>query len=96
MLAPSNVHHLLLPSPHANRFITGTAVIVINNNFIIGTAIINNNSEPALGEFKIPDGLVVQSCTSHPGVLGLIPKREEPRKTRTPCVKAYALWCRGY
>jgi hypothetical protein len=25
-----------------------------------------------------PDGLVVGSCTSHPGVLGSIPKREEP------------------
>ncbi len=31
--------------------------------------------------------LVVGSCTSHPGVLGSIPKREEPGKTGAPCVK---------
>jgi hypothetical protein len=33
------------------------------------------------------DGLVVGSCTSHPGVLGSIPKREEPGKTGAPCIK---------
>jgi hypothetical protein len=27
------------------------------------------------------------SCTSHPGVVGSIPKREEPGKTGAPCVK---------
>jgi hypothetical protein len=31
---------------------------------------------------------VVGSCTSHPGVLGSIPKREEPGKTGAPCVKS--------
>jgi len=36
---------------------------------------------------RSPIGLVVGSCTSHPGVLGSIPKREEPRKTGAPCVK---------
>ena len=36
---------------------------------------------------RSPDGLVVGSCTSHPGVWGLIPKREEPGKTGAPCVK---------
>ena len=36
---------------------------------------------------RSPDGLVVGSCTSHPGVLGSIPKREEPGKTGAPCVK---------
>ena len=30
---------------------------------------------------------MVGSCTSHPGVLGSIPKREEPGKTGAPCVK---------
>jgi len=30
---------------------------------------------------RSPDGLVVGSCTSHPGVLGSVPKREEPGKT---------------
>ena len=36
---------------------------------------------------RSPIGLVVGSCTSHPGVLGLIPKREESGKTGAPCVK---------
>ena len=38
---------------------------------------------------RFPIGLVVTvgSCTSHPGVLGSIPKREEPGKTGAPCVK---------
>jgi hypothetical protein len=36
---------------------------------------------------RSPDGLVVGSCTRHPGVLGSIPKREEPGKTGAPCVK---------
>ena len=30
---------------------------------------------------RSPDGLVVGSSTSHPGVLGSVPKREEPGKT---------------
>ena len=30
-------------------------------------------------------GPVVRPCTSHPGVLGSIPKREEPGKTGAPC-----------
>ena len=36
---------------------------------------------------RSPDGLVVGSYTSHPGVLGSFPKREEPGKTGAPCVK---------
>jgi hypothetical protein len=43
--------------------------------------------QPALGGLQIPDGLVVGSCTSHPRVLGSIPKREEPGETGAPCVK---------
>jgi hypothetical protein len=39
------------------------------------------------GRKKKPIGLVVGSCTSHPGVLGSIPKREEPGKTGAPCVE---------
>jgi hypothetical protein len=37
----------------------------------------NKHTHPALGGLQIPDGLVVRrrSCTSHPGVLGSIPKR---------------------
>jgi hypothetical protein len=33
---------------------------------------------------RSPDGLVVGSCTSHPGVLGSIPKREEPVRDGQP------------
>jgi hypothetical protein len=40
-----------------------------------------------MGWLQIPDGLVARSCTSHPGVLGSIPKREEPGKTGAPCFK---------
>ena len=37
---------------------------------------------------RSPDGLAVGACTSHSGVLGSIPKREEPRENRAPpCVK---------
>jgi hypothetical protein len=37
---------------------------------------------------RSPNGLVVGSCTSQPGVLGSIPKREEPGKTgRRPVLK---------
>ncbi len=40
------------------------------------------------GPVKKKGGLVVGSCTSHPGVLGSIPKREEPGKTgRHPVLK---------
>ena len=35
---------------------------------------------------RSPDGLLVGSCTSHPGVLGSIPN-EEPGKTGAPCVQ---------
>jgi hypothetical protein len=43
---------------------------------------------PLLVGIRSPDGLVVGSCTSHPGVLGSIPKREEPGKTgRHPVLK---------
>ena len=34
--------------------------------------------DPLMVGIRSPDGLVVGSCTSHPGVLGSIPKREEP------------------
>jgi hypothetical protein len=43
--------------------------------------------DPLLVGIRSPDGLVVGSCTSHPGVLGSIPKREEPGKTGAPCIK---------
>jgi hypothetical protein len=41
---------------------------------------------PLLTPPPFPTGLVVVSCTSHPGVLGSVPKREEPGKTGAPCV----------
>jgi hypothetical protein len=43
--------------------------------------------DPLMVGIRSPDGLVVGSCTSHPGVLGSIPKREEPGKTGAPCIK---------
>ena len=44
--------------------------------------------DPPMVGIRSPDGLVVGSCTSHPGVLGSIPKREEPGKTgRYPVLK---------
>jgi hypothetical protein len=43
--------------------------------------------DPLMVGIRSPDGLVVGSCTRHPGVLGSIPKREEPGKTGAPCVK---------
>jgi hypothetical protein len=36
---------------------------------------------------QIPQWAGGWACTSHPGVLGSIPKREEPGKTGAPCVK---------
>jgi hypothetical protein len=42
--------------------------------------------DPPMVGIRSPIGLVVGSCTSHPGVLGSIPKREEPGKTGAPCV----------
>jgi hypothetical protein len=53
------------PSPHANSFVLGPAVI--------------NTHTPAGG----------WACTSNAGVLGLIPKREEPGKTGRPPVLKY-------
>jgi hypothetical protein len=43
--------------------------------------------DPLMVGIRSPDGLVVGSCTSHPGVLGSFPKREEPGKTGAPCIK---------
>jgi hypothetical protein len=41
----------------------------------------NKASDPLMVGIRSPDGLVAGSCTSLPGVLGSIPKREEPGKT---------------
>jgi hypothetical protein len=43
--------------------------------------------DPPMVGIRSPIGLVVGSCTSHPAVLGSIPKREEPGKTGAPCIK---------
>jgi hypothetical protein len=44
--------------------------------------------DPLMVGIRSPDWLVVGSCASHPGVLGSIPKREEPGKTgRHPVLK---------
>ena len=51
------------------------------NSFVIGPEVIKHT------HIRSPIGLVVGSCTNHPGVLASIPKREEPGKTGAPCVK---------
>ncbi len=97
----SLVAHFLHPtSPHVNSFVICTAVI--NSNTIRGGTQNLPNSQtgrqgsqprpgwapdPPMVGIRSPIGLVVGSCTSHPGVLGSIRKREEPRKTGAPCVK---------
>jgi hypothetical protein len=44
--------------------------------------------DPLMVGIRSPDGLLVGSCTSHPGVLGSIPKREEPKTGRDPVLKS--------
>jgi hypothetical protein len=63
------------------------------NSFVLGPAELNTHTprpgwapDPLMVGIRSPDGLVVVSCTSHPGVLGSIPKREEPGKTGAPCI----------
>jgi hypothetical protein len=81
----------LSSSPHAHSFVLGTAVINNNhhaNNFVIRTTVINTPhpreqlcNRYCSNKHTPHNTLVVGSCTSHPGVLGSIPKREEPGKT---------------
>ncbi len=51
--------------------------------------VVSHSTCPPLSSpgIRSPICLVVGSRTSHPGVLGSIPKREEPGKTGAPCVK---------
>jgi hypothetical protein len=49
--------------------------------------------DPLMVGIRSPDGLVVGSCTSQPGVLGSIPKREEPGKTGRHPVLKYRVVC---
>jgi len=51
------------------------------NSFVIGPEVIKHT------HIRSPIGVVVGSCTNHPGVLASIPKREETGKTGAPCVK---------
>jgi hypothetical protein len=71
------------PPPHAHSFVLGTVVINNNNS----PALKNNRHTHALDGLLIPDCLLVRLCTSHPGVLGSIPKRQEPEKTGASCVE---------
>jgi hypothetical protein len=43
--------------------------------------------DPRISGIRSPIGLVVGSCTSHPGVLISIPEREEPGKQAHPVLK---------
>ena len=86
----------ILP-PHANSFVLGPAVIKHTHALPPRTQLYNRSCsnkhtrpgapDPLMVGIRSPDGLVIGSCTSHPGVLGSIPKREEPGKTGAPCVK---------
>jgi hypothetical protein len=58
-----------------------------NRGNLCGSTGFLTGPSPALGGLQIPDGLVVRSCTSHPGVLGSIPKPEEPGKTGASVLK---------
>jgi hypothetical protein len=56
--------------------------------YVVFCRCLTHLSAPPWVGSRSPDGwLVVGSCTSHPGVLGSIPKREEPGKTGAPCIK---------
>ena len=59
----------------------------------IERALLELRNNPERGFLVIPDGLVVWSCTSHPGVLGSIPKQEQPStqalaRRLVPCVQS--------
>jgi hypothetical protein len=76
----------LPPPPPTNSFVIGTAVInTPANSFVIGIAVTHirpgwapHAPDPLMVGIRSPDGLVVGSCTIHPGVLGSIPKRPPP------------------
>ena len=67
---------VLLP-PHANSFVIGTAVINTHNKH---TPPWVGSRAPDVWD-QIPRWTGGWACTRHPGVLGSIPKREEPGKT---------------
>jgi hypothetical protein len=72
----------LSSSPHAHSFVLGTTVI---NTHTLAPPWVGSRSPD--GWDQIPRWAGGWACTSHPGVLGSIPKREEPGKTGAPSVK---------
>ena len=77
--------HLRLIFPDEQH--TGTGKNIWTGNIYFLMACPGWAPDPPMVGIRSPIGLVVGSCTSHPGVLGSIPKREEPGKTGAPCVK---------
>ena len=70
------------PQPSTLRLILNAAAwVAASPTLLFPTPLGGHQMSLELGGLHIPDGLVVPSCTSHPGVLGLVPKREEPGKT---------------
>ena len=49
--------------------------------------------DPLMVGIRSPDGLVVGSCTSHPGVLRSIPNERNQGKQGPPCVKVPGCVC---
>ena len=82
---PCSPHSLVCggqPSPHKPRLVVSHSTCPPlsssphAHSFVLGTAVINNNLDCC-----IPRWAGGWTCTSHSGVLGSIPKREEPGKT---------------
>ncbi len=70
---------------------------VLETTYVSKTNLTNQPTEPTtppdaylsirVSAEQIPRWAGGWACTSHPGVLGSIPKREEPGKTGAPCIK---------
>jgi hypothetical protein len=75
------------PPPHVNSFVLGPAVINTHTSVWWSAPPWVGSISPD-GWDQIPRWAGGWACTSHPGVLASIPKREEPGKTgRHPVLK---------
>jgi hypothetical protein len=63
--------------------------VAANNNHVMGSSwvpALGGLQDPLMVGVRSPDGLVVGSCTSHPGVLGSIPnERNQGKQGATLC-----------
>jgi hypothetical protein len=67
----------------AKKRVLGKHVVNLQSHRISGTERVFRKGV----NFKSSGIKFIWACTSHPGVLGSIPKREEPGKTGAPCVE---------